>query len=242
MAGSPGQNVFQQSANGLNSAGQAAQGVANYQPMQVQAGQVAGTNLSPYLNPFTQAVTDRTMATLDQQRQQALNGIGAQATAAGAFGGSRHGVAEAETNRAFADTAASTVAGLNQANFSNAMGLAQGDIASRMQAQLANQSAGLQGANTRLAGAGQLGGLANLGFGMGMQIQGQQAQQGAQQQAMQQALIDAAKAQFGGVTGAPAQSLAQLLGGASGVPYGQSQTTSQKPGLLNIISAGLGLF
>ena len=49
---------------------------------------------------FTNYVTDRTLSDLERQRQMQQNEIGAQASRAGAFGGSRHGVAEALTNEA----------------------------------------------------------------------------------------------------------------------------------------------
>jgi hypothetical protein len=89
-----------------------------------------------------------------------MNQIGAQATAARAFGGSRQGIAEAETNRAFIEQAAKTAAGLRQAGFQQAQQLAGQDIATRMQAGLANQQAGLQ-AGTTTAQLGQQAQLAN---------------------------------------------------------------------------------
>ena len=46
----------------------------------------------------------------------------------GAFGGSRSGILEAETNRAFADQAARTAAGLRQGGFDRATSLAGQDI------------------------------------------------------------------------------------------------------------------
>jgi hypothetical protein len=216
-----------------------------------------------------------------------MNNLDAQASAAGAFGGSRHGVAMGETNRGYADTQASTLAGLNSANFQqaqqagmfdagvrnqnsqfnaanqnatnqfnsandmtmnqfNASGrnnMNQFNASNNLQAQGMNQQAGLAGQNLNMAAAGQLGNLSNLGFGQGMQINNQQAQQGAQQQALQQALMNAAMQQFGGFTGAPAQSVAQLLGGVGGVPYGTTGTnrTTNQPGLFDYLSLGLSL-
>jgi hypothetical protein len=69
------------------------------------------------------------------------NQLGAQASAAGAFGGSRQGIAEAETNRAFAEQAARTASGLRQSGYQQAQQLAGQDIATQMQAGLANQAA-----------------------------------------------------------------------------------------------------
>lgn len=53
------------------------------------AGQVAAQ-----MNPFTQQLLDRYQASADLGRRQALNQVADRAGAAGAFGGSRHGVAE----------------------------------------------------------------------------------------------------------------------------------------------------
>ena len=90
---------------------------------------------------------------------------GAQASAAGAFGGSRQALMEAETNRAFAEQAARSAGQLRQAGFTQAQGMAQQDIAGRMQASLANQQAGLQ-AGTTSANLAQQAALANQAAGM----------------------------------------------------------------------------
>ena len=68
----------------------------------MQAGQIASTDLGQYTNPFESQVVQNTLGDIERQRQMSLNQTGAKATAAGAFGGSRQGVMEAETNRAFA--------------------------------------------------------------------------------------------------------------------------------------------
>ena len=72
----------------------------------------------------------------------------AQAARARAFGGSRQGVAEAETNRAALEQAARTSAQLRQQGFQTAGEMAARDI-----------GFGLQGAQQRLAAAQQLGAL-----------------------------------------------------------------------------------
>ena len=71
----------------------------------------------------------------------AQNVGGAQAGAANAFGGSRQGIAEAETNRAFADQAARTASGLRQTGYQNAQTMER-------QAQMRNQAAGLSGSHS----------------------------------------------------------------------------------------------
>jgi len=291
-------------------------GVGPVTAERVQAGQLAGTNLDPYFNPYESQVVQQSLSDLERQRLIQQNLGGAQAQAANAFGGSRQGIAEAETNRAFAEQAARTAAGLRQAGFTQAQQAAQQDIATRMQAGLANQATGLQAATTtanlgqqaqlanqaaanqaaqfgaqsfnqratqqaqlqqqaaaanqaaqmqaaaanqaammeaqranqtaglqaggqRLQAAGQLANIGNLGFGMVRNVQQDIAQAGLQQQAAQQALIDAARGQYAGYTGAPTQALQTQLGAFGGSQTGaQTQTTSKQPGLFDYLQLG----
>ena len=86
----------------------------------MNAGNVAGT-AQQLMNPYQQNVVDTTMSELQRQNQMALNQVGQGAAAAGAFGGSRHGVAQGETNRGFADAAARAAGQLNQSGYQQAM-------------------------------------------------------------------------------------------------------------------------
>lgn len=191
-------NVFNQAAGAYNAA-------------------LQGPNIGQFMNPFTQNVTNRTMADIGAAQQMGMNQLGAQATQAGAFGGSRHGVAEAQTNAGFIKQMADTSAGLNMQGFDRALGAAQQQ----------------QGTLSQLAGQG---------FGFGQQLNQQQMQQGQMQQAIQQALIDAAKGQFGGFTGAPAQSITLPMAAVGAANMGQNTTTqTQKPGLFNYLSLALGM-
>jgi hypothetical protein len=172
------------------------------------------------MNPYTRMVTGQTLQDMERQRQMAVNQTAQQATQAGAFGGSRHGVAEALTNEAAMRQGAQTFANLQQQGFGQALGAAQ-----------QQQQLGLQA-------AGQMGNLANLGFGFGQQITAQQQQQGALQQAMQQALMDAARGQFERYAAQPGQSQ-QYLGQAVGVsPVPQTTTTTKQPGLFDYLTMG----
>lgn len=223
-----------------------------YQPMSVEAGdvaagQLANTNLSAYTNPYESQVVQQTMSDLDRARQIQQMEQGAKMTAAGAFGGSRHGIAQAESNRAFYDRAGALAGQMRQQGFQNAQQMAQQDLQRRMQADLANQSTqlaaatanqqmDLAGQQQRLQAASQLGRLGQQGFDMGRTIQSDIAKQGALQQLMEQQLIDAGKQQFAGYTGAPASSigyLSQALG-ASTIP--QSQQTRRDVGLFDYLT------
>lgn len=225
-------------------------------------------NIGQYLNPYTQEVIDTSMADLEKARQRAVQQIGQQATAAKAFGGSRHGVAEALTSGEYGTQAGQTIARLRQQGFDTAANLMQQDIARQQQsalanqaalnqmaqfnagqmqqANLANQAAGLQGAQFRLGAASQLG---NLG-------QQQTAQQyaagqalmglgGARQQLAQQQL-DAARnlnlQRLGIVQGALGLQPANL-GGTTSQPYYTNTGASMLGGALGGAQLGgmLGL-
>lgn len=199
VASPVGSNVSQTSANLFNQA-------------------AAGPNIGQFMNPYTSMVTGNALQDLNRQRQMATNDIGASATRAGAFGGSRHGVAEALTNQGFAQQGANMFGNLQQQGFNTALNAAQ------------NQQ-NIQS------------GLAGQGFGFGQSIQNQQWQQGEAARALNQALIDAARGQYGGFTGSPANALNTMIGATSAGNMGQqTQTTTKKPGLMDYLSAGFSLF
>lgn len=81
--------------------------------------------IQSYMNPYTQDVTNQTISDQEKAREMATNNTAAAATAANAFGGSRHGVADAQTNQAYDQDTGSLLAGLNQANYGQALTTAQ---------------------------------------------------------------------------------------------------------------------
>jgi hypothetical protein len=205
-------NVFGQAAQGLQMAGQGT----------IASGM--GPNIAQFQNPYTQQVIQRTEQDIARQREMAMNQLGAQAGAAGAFGGSRHGVAEGVLGGEYARMAGDMAAQQRQAGFNTALGAAQ-----------SQQGIGLQA-------AGQLGNLAQTGFGMGMDINQQQMQQGMMQQALQQQIIDAARAQYAGFTGAPQASLGLPMAALGAANMGQqSQTATKQPGLFDYLGLGASI-
>jgi len=92
-------------------AGTVGQGITALQTAQT------APNISSFLNPYQSFVTDE----ITRQAQMATNRLGAQAVGAGAFGGARQGIAEAEIERA-------RLANIGQAQaqgFQTALGAAQ---------------------------------------------------------------------------------------------------------------------
>ena len=164
-----------------------------YQPGMVNAAQAnlgmdgGPGSIGSYMNPYTKYVRENALADLETSRQNAIRQTARQAGAARAFGGSRQGIAEAETNLGYGTQAGKLSTQLNENAFREAMAAQQADLARQQQASLANQGAGLSGAQLRLNAAGQLG---NLGAQQqGLRYAGAQAAMGAggaRQQLLQQ--------------------------------------------------------
>ena len=174
----------------LNLAGQGiAQGQATTQAAQNLLGGITGaptqTQLDPYLNPFQQQVIDQTMQELDRRGATAQQNLAGQAQQAGAFGGSRFGVQEAELGRGLQDARAQALTQLNQQNYAQAMGGFQNQMERERLAGLGIGALGQQQAGF----GGQYAGLGAQAQGMaGQDIQSLLGIGGMQRQREQQLL------------------------------------------------------
>lgn len=167
-----------------------------YQPAMVNAAQAnlgmsGAGSIGSYMNPYTQQVTQNALADLETARQNAIRQTAQQAGAARAFGGSRQGVAEAQTNLGYGTQAGRLSTQLNEQAFNQAMAAQQADLARQQQAMLANQGAGLSGASLRLGAANQLGNLGAQQQGLRMSGATAAMQAGAARQQLLQQQMDA---------------------------------------------------
>lgn len=159
--------------------------VAGYTPQQVAGpviakapkaaanvtAQTAASGMGQYMNPYIGQVMDSAISDLDRARQIAQVGNAQASTAGGgAFGGSRLGVADAETNRAFLDSVARTSAGLRSQAFDTAAGLGASDASRALQASQGNQNVGIANADIAMRTA-----LANQQTGLTSSLANQQA-------------------------------------------------------------------
>ena len=126
----------------------------------VTAGSFLNQNIQNYMNPFTQAVTEQSLKDIERSRQLEQINTAAKATAAKSFGGSRLGVAEAETNRAYDENVARLVAQQNAQAYEAAQRASEADLARAMQASQLNQAKDLATTSQSLELAGRFG-LAN---------------------------------------------------------------------------------
>lgn len=97
-----------------------------------------------FFNPFQQNVVSGVQQDFDRQRQQALMAAAQQATGAGAFGGSRSGILQAQALRDINQNEANTLANLRYSGYNNALGMAGQNAqqllgAGELQRQIQNQ-------------------------------------------------------------------------------------------------------
>jgi len=164
-----------------------------------QAGQFMGpTAYQQFMSPYQQDVIQTTLDEFDRQTQAGIPGLRSQAITAGAFGGAREGVREAEFLSGQARNRAALQAQLLQQGFGQAQ-QAAGQAFTQQQA-LAQQQSQLAALAPQLAGS-QIAGLTTLG---GIQQAQEQAGLSAQQQLAQQQLqqpLTAAQTYGSGVMG-----------------------------------------
>ena len=152
---------LQQQARGM------AGGLGGYQQYLTQAEQYSGPQAyQQFMSPYQQQVIDTTLSEFDRQRQIAQQQIGAKAIQAGAFGGAREGVQQAEFGAQSLQDRAALQAQLLQQGFGQAQQAAQTAF---------TQQQGLASLQPQLV-SGQIGALSALG---------------QQQQQQQQAVLDA---------------------------------------------------
>ena len=144
------------------------------------AGLTGPTAYQQFMSPYQQDVIDTTLAEFDVQAAKGIPALRAQAIQAGAFGGGREGVAQAEYAGTSARNRAALQAQLLQQGFGQAQQLAA--QAFGQQQQLGQAQMQLAGQVPALVGQ-QIAGLSTLG-----------AQQQAQQQAVLEAQRQAAQA------------------------------------------------
>ena len=241
----------------------ALQGVGSFQPFLQQGAQaigqgigqlgtaqnyVAGAGFSPtdfqqFMDPFTEEVIAATQADIARQGAMQQNQLGASAVGAGAFGGSRQGIAQGEIARNVMDQQARTGAQLRSAGFQQAQNLAQQAAQQQLrQAQLTGQwGQTVAGLGTQTAALGQ------LGQQMGVQDINTLLGIGGLQQGQAQKQLDIDKQNLLATQALPFQKIGFLSDIFKGVPsLQQTATTTSMPRpstssqLLGLGIAGLG--
>ena len=211
---------------------------ANYTPQNITAGQLANTNLSPYMNPYTQDVINKTLPIMQQGLALQQNQQQNAANAANAFGGSRQAIQQGVTQAQGALNEAQMAAQLNQANFQQAQAGATGDINRALAAAQANQQAGLTANQQGIVAGSALGTLGTQQMQNNIANFGMLTAAGGAQEQQQQNQINAQIAKLQQAQSYPQQQLGVLesaLGmtpyntGTSGSSASQQTTTQNNP-------------
>jgi len=205
----------------------------NYQAGRFSGGQFNSNAANQYMNPYMQNVVD--VQQREAQRQADIAGTqrNAQAVKSGAFGGSRQAITAAEAARNLALQKGDIQAqGLNTA-YGQAANQFNQDMSRRLQAQQMGEQSrqygaglGMQGLQTALQSAGQLGQLGQTQYGQETGIIGLQNQLGTQQQQQAQRPLDMAYQDFINQQNYPYKQLGFMSDMIRGLPLGQ-QTASQ---------------
>ena len=198
-----------------------------------------------FMDPYQQQVTQQALAEYDRQAQIAQQGLASQAQQAGAFGGSRFGVQEAELGKNLADIKSRRIFEDLSRNFQQAQQAAMGAQESQQRRQLqAGQLLGQAGQGLASLGKTQAG-LGALGQQLGqgdiqslLGIGGMQQQLGqAQLEAQRQQQLMAQQEPFRRLTFA-----SDILRGvpSGSIAYTQQPATNPYAQALGLGIAGLG--
>jgi hypothetical protein len=209
--------TFDPTTGAVTGAGQGT-GIAGYQPFLQQAQQYSGPGAyQQFMSPYQQDVINTTLSEYDRQRQIAQRGIASQAIQAGAFGGGREGVQQAEFGAQTLQNRAALQAQLLQQGYGQAQQAA--GTAFSQQQQLAALQPTLAAQTSQQLGAA---GTSNLAYQQAVLDAQRQAAQFAYQEPYQRLSVLGS-----GIT--------SLLQGQPSAPYSQQVTPNFAGG------AGAGL-
>lgn len=233
------QQMAGMSKDQLDAVGLGRAGIGGYQPYMQQATSAAMQSgafnqpgaVAQFMNPFEQAVVNQSMQDIARSGLQQQNQLASQAVNAGAFGGSRQGIAQQELNRNILDQQARTAAQLRASGFGQAQSAAQ------QAAQTAGQQAAQFGT---MAGQAQQYGAQDVNTLLGL---------GSMQQQQAQAALDMSRQNTLGQQALPFQQVGFMSDIFRGVPSLQqtsTATTTPPPStssqLLGLGIAGLGAY
>ena len=208
-----------------------------------QTGQFTSGAAAQYMNPFVEQAMAPQLR--EAQRASEIQGQAeqAQAVRAGAFGGSRQAIVEAERQRNLGQQ----LGDIRARGYMSAFDRAQDQFAReqqlREQSRQYGAGLGLQGLQTALQGAGQMGALGQQQFGQEMDINRLQQQVGAQQQALRQQGLTQAYQDFLNEQNYPYKQLGFMSDMIRGLPLGQQSTRQlyEPPGSMVGQLGGLGM-
>jgi hypothetical protein len=250
--GAAGMQPSQQLGLGSGIAGAAGLGAlgTNYQGQNFQGGQFGNRQAAQYMSPFIEQAMQPQLREAERASQIQGTQQQAQAVQSGAFGGGRDAIMRAERERNLGMQQGDIRAKGYQTAYEQAANQFNQDQGRRLQAQQMGEQSrqygaglGMQGLQTGLQAAGQLGQLGQTEYGQKMGINQLQSAYGQQQQQQAQRPLDMAYQDFINQQNYPYKQLGFMSDMIRGLPLGQ-QSTSQVyqgagPGMVQTL-AGLG--
>lgn len=217
--------------------------VGAYTPQNVSYQGFPQGDVSAYMNPYIQQVEQGALRNAQTQLQQGLNTIGDQALRSRAFGGSRQGISEGVATSEAARSMGDLSSQLRMQGYTQAQNAMMTDAQRQLQAQMANQQAGLTQQGLSLQAARALSDIAGAGAAANALDLTQLQQAGALERGYAQSLLDEAYAKW--AEASPKQQeindLNLLLAATSATPYGSTSTqTKTGGGSSNDLMQGLG--
>lgn len=229
---------------GLPQAQQAADvaaGVAGYEAGTYDPRLLSQADFQQYMNPYLQGALDPALRAIREQQTQTLQGLGAQAGAAGAFGGSRQGVVEAEALKGFGQQLGDVISTGYASAFDRATQLAGSDIDRLNQAQVIREDMRQQAAGQQLAGAGALSQAANQLRQLGFADADVLRTLGAEERGIQQAQLESDYQEYLRQQAFPLQQLqARLSPLGYGAQVASAAPTIQQPSQFQSLLGNLG--
>ena len=222
-------------------AGAATMGALGTQYDPYRMGQFTSGRAAQYMNPFIEMAMEPQLR--EAQRTSEMQRVAdmGQATRAGAFGGGRQAIIEAERQR----NLGTQMGDIRARGLMSAFDQAQQNFAReqqlREQSRQYGAGLGLQGLQTALQGAGQMGQLGGQQFQQGMDINKLQNTYGAQQQQQAQAGLSQQYQDFMNQQRYPYQQLEFMSNILRGTPMGTVQTLYGPPPSMGSQLAGAGL-
>jgi hypothetical protein len=230
MVTNPFTRASQSSRQASDMFGAVGRGTQGAETLPGYAGNIVGS-MNQFTNPYYDQVIDAALGRLGQTRDQNLLAVRDQAEAAGAFGGARQGLVEAEVMDDYTQSAGDLSSQLYQRMFDTSLGAAQ---------QAENQR--LANLQMKQAAGQNFSGLADQYFGFGRNIMDTQSRAGAMQRQLAQQLLTGGNEAFRGYATSPMQAIDLVNAVLSGDPRQAATTSSQtqttQPGMFDYISMG----
>jgi hypothetical protein len=242
--GAAGMQPSQLGAQAGQFAGAATMGALGTQYDPFRMGQFTSGRAAQYMNPFIEQAMEPQLREAQRTSEMQRAADQAQATRAGAFGGSRQAIIEAERQR----NLGTQLGDIRARGYMSAFDQAQQNFAReqqlREQSRQYGAGLGMQGLQTALTGAGQMGALGGQQFQQGMDINKLQNLYGQQQQQQEQQRLTQAYQDFQNQQRYPYQQLEFMSNLLRGTPMGTVQTLygGQPNTLGTLVGTGIGAF